>query len=143
MNNSFEEIIVKAKIDHYIFKNYFHQGINEYNVHNSFKINKDGYMLPGLAFYNLFIDYKIHFVEKIRSSEFILYEITNEAANEIEQLLDFYIVEKNSKIEIFKKIIPKYLLIVKAVYEFFRKFSDYFEKIVKIFKLGQFLYDKG
>jgi hypothetical protein len=106
--------------------------MNEYNIHNSLKINDNGYMLPGLAFYNLFIDYKIRLVEKMRSSEFILYEISNEAAIEIETLVNFYVIEKDTKTEILKKLIPKYMIIVKAVYEFFKTFSEYFEKIVKI-----------
>ncbi len=136
MNNSFEEIVVKAKIDYYIFKNYFHQGENEYNVHNSLKINENGYMMPGLAFYNLFMDYKIKLVEKMKSGEFILFEIQSDAAKEIEQLVDFYVVERNSKVEVFKRIFPKYLLIVKAVYDFFKNFSEYFEKIVLINNIG-------
>ncbi len=136
MNNSFEEIIVKAKVDYYIFKNYFHQGENEHNVHNSLKINQNGYMLPGLAFYNLFKDYKINFSEKMKSAEFILYEIQKEASQQIQQLVDFYIVEKNNKMEVFKRIVPKYVLIVKAVYDFFQNYSEYFEKIVICIYLG-------
>lgn len=136
MNNSFEEIVVKAKIDYYIFKNYFHQAENEYNVHNSLRINENGYMMPGLAFYNLLMDYKINFVEKAKSKEFILFEIKNEAMEQVDKLVDFYIVERNNKIEVFRKIFPKYILIVKAVFDFFKNFSEYFEKIVIFFKLG-------
>ena len=57
--NHFEEIILKAKVEHSIFQNYFYQSKDEYTIHNSLKLNSTTYMLSGLGLFNILDDFKI------------------------------------------------------------------------------------
>ena len=127
-NNSFEEIIIKANVDYYIFKSYFHQSKNEYNVHNSLRINSKTHLLSGLGLFNLFEDFKINLNEQINSKEVILYSI--DKVSELDAILNFFIVEERGNHKTLKKIFPKYVILFKGILSFYERFLNYFDKIV-------------
>jgi hypothetical protein len=126
--NSFKEVISKAKVDYEIFKNFFFQNKDEYVIHNALDLGENNYLVSGLGLYNLFIDYKIKLGKFQTSENFILLKIENS----VEDFVEFYYTNEIDKSECFKKLYPKYFLILRSVYMFYDNFEDYFSKIVTI-----------
>lgn len=127
----FNEIAIKTKIDYEIFQNYLYQHKNEYSIHNTIKINEDKYAISGLGIVNLLYDYKIQFKENCNNDLVTILELDDKNILRLENLIEFYLLNNNK----FDKVNLEYILIIKDLSNFYRKYSSYFNEVDNYFKI--------
>jgi hypothetical protein len=146
--NFFNQIFIKSKVDYKMFQNYFHQEKDEYAIHNSFNFSKGKYLISGFGLLNLLNDYKINFIQSNSNDNFILMKLTTQGEEELNQILEFYLHDKNQwqnkdqnsiTSQELKKLNLEYIVVLKPLLIFYEKFSSYFSDIDNYFPMKEMI----
>jgi hypothetical protein len=134
------EILCKSKVDYKFFKDYFHQGENEYHIHNSLNFQTDRFLLSGLGFLNLFYDYKIIFDIIQDDPDYILMKPNQQGEKEIKQIVEFSFTnnasfEKEVQIEQLLRLELECIVVAKSLVKFYENFKTYFSDIDNYFPI--------
>jgi hypothetical protein len=124
MDKLFTEIILKIKVEHSTFVNYFFQHKDESCIHNSFQISESQFILSGFGILNILSDYNFKYTLKENDICFI-FNFDQCQLDEIYKIFEFSDSDQNN-------LQIEHIFIPKDIHNFYKKYISYFEEVVRI-----------